>query len=241
MSLLNEHDHLRKFPIAAKRAGLFPLQHWEVYFSLDSFKQLYWPADAEVTPTTLRDNGTMLALEVQIKKESLFGDFFSKIQQSIGRIEGIYREGGSIQSPWLDKWLSDTDHTDSEKKEALRSCFGVFTCSRCTHVDAFPRILSHICRFGDPISTESHPAPLDPTKYEVGLRELLRVTSILNAADMSETSSTDNEFGPLAQPHEELEKLGSGFSCTGCSPGFDNIARDWVGMVRAPLSLSFLF
>jgi len=209
------------------------LQQWDIYFSLDSFKQLYWPADAEVTPTTLRDNGTMLSLEVQIKKMSLFPEFFAKLQTSIGPFEQMYREGGRLDSPWLDKWIMDTDHTDSEKKDALRSCFGVFTCSRCTHVDAFPKILNHICRLGDPISTESYPAPLDATKYEINAREVLHVTSILNAADLSETTFTEREFAPLAQAHEELEKLGNGFSCTGCSPGFESLARDWVGMVSS--------
>ncbi|GAA5951187.1 hypothetical protein JCM3765_002410 [Sporobolomyces pararoseus] len=231
ISLATQYELLLRNVDSAKRAGLFPLASWDDYQNLESFKALYLPAEAEVVPTTLFDNGPTLAREIQLKKQSLSGEFFSNFRLTLSVLESTRQTIGQDE-PYLEsgKWLRE-DFSEEEQTEVLETCLAIFACIRCDSLDTFPQILNHQC-----VGSAGGVAPLRPGSYHVrtaSLKTLVQVIGVSPLKDSVEVDETGmNDLKPLRIQHERLEELGNGFSCTKCPPSFDSLARNWLGITE---------
>lgn len=233
MSLSVQYERLRQEPDSAKKAGLYPLSSWSIYESLESFKALYYPPDAEVGHSTFVDNGSILAQELNLKKEALAVDFFDILRTSIGATEHARRDVLGQEEPYLgEKWFTE-DFTEEEKREALETCLAVFTCSRCRTIDTFPTILNHTCPSG-PNGFASFYPPTYSSLHNVlrTLNELIYLTPCSDSVPPADQiEENQNDLPALQLPHDSLEVLGNGFSCTSCPPSLDGLARSWIGIV----------
>ncbi|GAA5914497.1 F-box protein [Sporobolomyces salmoneus] len=229
--LTRQHRQLCKDSDAAKEAGLFPLTSFENYGTLETFKNLWYPAEARVGPTTFADHGFEIAQELQEVKESKFEVFFDILRRRI--FEHALTEDGDPAIPFLPEMKSSSEeYSTQEKKEILNSTLAIFNCVLCRHIDTFPKILDHYCSSGP----DAPFAPFGAFAYYVNIPTIVGVAQTLSICLGS--ISLDNLSGPITRPsdvlqvpHEELEKLGNGFSCKTCPvPSFDSLARSWIGI-----------
>lgn len=230
LSLATQYERLLRDADSAKRASLFPLAGWDDYQSLESFKDLYLPAEAEVVPTTLVDNGPTLARELQIKKESLSGQIFLLFKYMLSGYETNIQPDDEEGEPFLEsgKWLKES-FSEEEQAEIFKTCIATFSCTRCDSIDKFPQILNHHC------DSVGGVASLNPSYYLVRLPHLKALAKVVTASPLKDSVEVDdpviNDLRPLRIQHERLEELGNGFSCTMCTPSFDSLARNYLGIV----------
>ncbi|GAA6022583.1 hypothetical protein JCM11491_000692 [Sporobolomyces phaffii] len=230
-----------------KEHGLYPLPVWDDLATLDSFKDLYWPAEAEVGPTTLVDNVAVVGAELRAKKAALFPEFFELVRSSLAGIEGRHRDRGKIDAPYFAHWLTE-EFSDAEQHAALATCLALFECTQCRALDTFPNVLSHPCV--DSKRELVSGAAVAPTfagrasaaQYEVPCSSVCAALRVVGAAGLADDVADPTasiymspDLSPLAVPHDALERLGNSFSCVDCPPTFDALARNWIGITNHSL------